>query len=95
MGGMQMGQMQLDIAPDANNVPNFPQDAYMEGPMMTMDAAVERPENYGLKPGWSGYMQGMMTFVRVLEPDRYDDVLSRMKQAKRSNDPYAAILERA
>ena len=95
MGSTQMGDMQLDIAPDANSVPNFPQDAYMEGPMMTMDAAVERPENYGLKPGWSGYMQGMMTFVRVLEPDRYDAVLSRMKQAKRSNDPYAAILERA
>ena len=95
MGSTQMGEMQVDVAPDANNVPNFPQDAYMEGPMMTMDAAVERPENYGLRPGWSGYMQGMMTFVRVLEPDRYDDVLSRMKQAKRSNDPYAAILERA
>jgi hypothetical protein len=95
MGSTQMGEMQVDVAPDANNVPNFPQDAYMEGPMMTMDAAVERPENYGLRPGWSGYMQGMMTFVRVLEPDRYDDVLSRMKQAKRSEDPYAAILERA
>jgi FtsP/CotA-like multicopper oxidase with cupredoxin domain len=93
--GMQMGQMQLDVAPNANNVPNFPQDAYMEGPMMTMDAAIDRPENYGLKPGWSGYMQGMMTFVRVLEPDKYDDVISRMKQAKRTNDPYAAILERA
>jgi hypothetical protein len=40
-------------------------------------------------------MQGMMTFVRVLEPDKYEDVISRMKQAKRSNDPYATILERA
>jgi hypothetical protein len=37
----------------------------------------------------------MMTFVRVLEPDKYDDVISRMKHAKRTNDPYAAILERA
>ena len=95
MGSMQMGDMQGDIAPNANDVPNFPQDAYMEGPMMTMDQAVERPENHGLKPGWSGFMQGMMTFVRVLEPDKYDEVISRMKQAKRSNDPYAAILERA
>jgi len=40
----QMGQD--DIAKNANEVPNFPQDAYMEGPMMTMDEAVERPENY-------------------------------------------------
>jgi hypothetical protein len=95
MGKMQMGEMQVDVSPNANNVPNFPQDAYMEGPMMTMDVAVERPENYGLKPGWSGYMQGMMTFVRVLEPDKYNDVISRMKQAKRTKDPYAAILERA
>ena len=38
--GMQdMSNMQMDIAPNANDVPNFPQDAYMEGPMMTMDAA--------------------------------------------------------
>ena len=95
MGSMAMGEMQVDVAPHANEVPNFPQDAYMEGPMMMMDAAVDRPENYGLKPGWSGYMQGMMTFVRVLEPDKYEDVISRMKQAKRSHDPYAAILERA
>jgi hypothetical protein len=95
MGSMAIGEMQVDVAPDANEVPNFPQDAYMEGPMMMMDAAVDRAENYGLKPGWSGYMQGMMTFVRVLEPNQYDDVISRMKQARRSNDPYAAILERA
>jgi hypothetical protein len=95
--GMQhdMGHMQMDVAPNANNVPNFPQDAYMEGPMMTMDEAVERPENFGLKAGWSGFMQGMMTFVRVLPPDKYDDVIARMKAAKRANDPYASILERA
>jgi hypothetical protein len=96
MGNMQMGQMeQGDIAKNANDVPNFPQDAYMEGPMMAMDEAVERPENYGLNPGWSGFMQGMMTFVRVLPPEKYDEVIARMKQAKRSNDPYSAILERA
>lgn len=96
MGGMQMGQMEPgDIARDANEVPNFPQDAYMEGPMMAMDAMVNRPENFGLRAGWSGYMQGMMTFVRVLPPDKYDEVIARMKQANRPNDPYAAILERA
>jgi hypothetical protein len=96
MGNMQMGQMaQDDIAKNANDVPNFPQDAYMEGPMMAMDKMVDRPENYGLRAGWSGFMQGMMTFVRVLPPDKYDVVIARMKQAKRSNDPYSAILERA
>lgn len=96
MPGMQnMANIQIDVAPNANDVPNFPQDAYMEGPMMVMDQAVERPENYGLQAGWSGFMQGMMTFVRVLEPNMYDEVISRMKQAKRANDPYARILERA
>jgi hypothetical protein len=96
MGTMQMGQTaQDDIAKNANDVPNFPQDAYMEGPMMAMDAMVDRPENYGLRAGWSGFMQGMMTFVRVLPPEAYDEVIARMKQAKRPNDPYSAILERA
>jgi hypothetical protein len=95
MGSMQMGEMQSDIAKNANEVPNFPQDAYMEGPMMAMDNAVERPENYGLNAGWSGFMQGMMNFIRVLPPDKYDDVIARIKGANRPNDPYAAILEHA
>ena len=87
--------MQSNIASNANAVPNFPQDAYMEGPMMAMDKMVEKPENYGLRPGWSGFMMGMMTFVRVLPPDRYDEVISRMKQANRTNDPYASVLSRS
>ncbi|WP_263408864.1 multicopper oxidase family protein [Terriglobus tenax] len=95
MSGMDMGDMKPDIAPNANDVPNFPQDAYMEGPMMAMDKRVDRPENYGLKPGWSQFMQGMMNFVRVLPPDEYDEVIARMKQANRPNDPYSSILTRA
>ena len=68
MAGMQHGEMMMDsdLAKDANRVPGFPQDAYMESPVMAMDKAVERPQNYGLRPGWSGFMQGMMSFVRVL-----------------------------
>ena len=94
MGGMQMRDMKSDVAPNANDVPNFPQDAYMEGPMMAMDKMVERPENYGLAPGWSQFMGGMMTFVRVLPPEKYDEVISHMKQANRLNDPYTSILNR-
>lgn len=93
MPGME--HMQGEVASNANSVPNFPQDAYMESPVMAMDQAVDRPENFGLAPGWSGYMQGMMTFVRVLPPDKYDQVIARMKQANRPRDPYAPILERA
>jgi hypothetical protein len=80
-----------ETAPDANNVPNFPQDAYMEGPMMNMDRLVEKPENLGLRSNWSRFMQGMMTFVRVLPPEQYDEVVAAMRHAKRPGDPYASI----
>ena len=69
MRGMQMGSMQMtpgEIAPNANSVPNFPQDAFMEGSMMNMDAMVATPANAGLLPGWSAQMQGMMSLIRVL-----------------------------
>jgi manganese oxidase len=93
MPGMGMANAG-DIAKNANAVPGFPQDAYMEGPAMAMDQMVEKPENYGLRPGWSGFMMGMMTFVRVLPPDKYNEVMARMKQAQRPNDPYGTLLER-
>ena len=82
MPGMQHGEMQgmqhgqEELSENANQVPGFPQDAFMEGPMMAMDKMVEKPENYGLRPGWSGFMQGMMTFVRVLEPEKYDKIMA-------------------
>ena len=72
--------MNADVAPNANRVPGFPQDAYMEGPMMAMDKTVEKPQNYGLRPGWSGFMQGMMSFVRVLPPDQYDKVMEQVRK---------------
>ncbi len=101
MGGSQgiggMAQTKSAIAANANDVPNFPQDAYMESPMMGMEMSemLHIPENHGLRPGWSPYMQGMMTFVRVLPPEKYDDVVARMKQANRPNDPYATLLARS
>jgi hypothetical protein len=88
MAGMQHGMhMAHDVAPNANQVPGFPQDAYMEGPMMAMDDMVQKPQNYGLRPGWSGFMQGMMTFVRVLPPDQYDKVIEQIRQGQPANMP--------
>ena len=80
--GMRRMQMAApNVSKDANSVPGFPQDAFMEGPMMAMDKMVEKPENFGLRPGWSGFMAGMMTFVRVLTPDKYDQIMElRRKQ---------------
>jgi hypothetical protein len=73
MPGMQVSAPQ--VSKDANSVPGFPQDAFMEGPMMAMDEMVDKPENLGLRPGWSGFMAGMMTFVRVLPPDKYEEIM--------------------
>ncbi len=91
MGEASMKQQMTESSPHANNVPNFPQDVYMEGPMMNMDKLVEKPENLGLRTSWSRFMQGMMTFVRVLPPEQYDQVVSAMKQANREGHPYASI----
>src|ERR1700728_422933 len=83
-----------DISKNANSVPGFPQDAFMEGPMMAMDAMVDKPENYGLRPGWSGFMGGMMTFVRVLPPDTYDHIMElRQKQNGRQPSQQMPAME--
>ena len=90
MPGMQHDGMQMaapEVAKDANSVPGFPQDALMEGPRMAMDKMVEKPENYGLRPGWSGFMQGMMTFLRVLPPDMYEKVMILREQQKGKPQP--------
>ena len=75
---MQMGK--TEVSKDANSVPGFPQDAFMEGPMMAMDQMVDKAENFGLRPGWSGFMAGMMTFVRVLPQDKYDQIMELRKK---------------
>ncbi len=88
MPGMQHGGMQGMSMPaipkDANTVPLFPQDAFMEGPMMAMDKDVEKPENFGLPPGWSGFVGGMMTLVRVLPPEQFAKIAALKAQQQRS-----------
>jgi FtsP/CotA-like multicopper oxidase with cupredoxin domain len=68
------------IAADAGNVKGFPQDAFME---MGMDAAVAKPETYGLPANWSAGMMGMMTLVRVLPDHEYDEIMAK----KRAGEP--------
>jgi len=62
------------VAPDANKVPGFPQDAFME---MGMDELVQTPETFGLPANWSAGMMGMMTMVRVLQDREFDEILQR------------------
>jgi len=80
--GMQGMQMPT-VAANAGQIPLFPQDAFMEGPMMAMDKDVEKPETYGLPPGWSGFSGGMMTLVRVLPPDQYDKIMALKEEQSR------------
>jgi len=55
--------------------PGFPQDAFME---MGMDELVQKPETHGLPKNWSAGMMGMMTMVRVLPDEKYEEIM-RMK----------------
>ncbi len=73
--GAMPGMNMPELPKNANRVPLFPQDAYMESPMMAMDKEVDKPETYGLTPGWSGYVGGMMTLVRVLPPEQYEKIM--------------------
>jgi FtsP/CotA-like multicopper oxidase with cupredoxin domain len=70
------------IAENANSVPGFPQDAFME---MGMDEAVAKPEIHGLPPNWSAGMMGMMTLVRVLPNKEYEEMMARIKSGNPSN----------
>jgi FtsP/CotA-like multicopper oxidase with cupredoxin domain len=67
------------IAADANSVPGFPQDAFME---MSMDnaAGVSKPETQGLPPSWSAGMMGMMTMLRVLPDAQYNEIQSQIRE---------------
>jgi FtsP/CotA-like multicopper oxidase with cupredoxin domain len=68
------------IAANANAVPGFPQDAFME---MGMDDAVAKPETHGLPPNWSAGMMGMMTLVRVLPDKDYEEMMARIRAGSR------------
>jgi hypothetical protein len=65
--------------PEKKRVRGYPQDMWM--PMDEMFA--NKPENYGLRKGWSGAMMGMMTMVRVLSEEVYDKIMD-LKAAQSS-----------
>ena len=66
-------------APNAGMVPGYPQDM-----VMVMDDMVAKPETFGLRPGWSGGTMGMMTIVRVLEPELFDKIHElKVEQARK------------
>jgi hypothetical protein len=55
---------------------------------MVMDDMVAKPETYGLRRGWSGGTMGMMTIVRVLQPDLFDKIQElKAEQARKVAQP--------
>lgn len=59
---------------------------------MVMDEMYKnKPETFGLRPGWTGGMMGMMTMVRVLPPDKFEQIMAMMpteaQQAEAAGKP--------
>ena len=50
--------------------------------MMIVDDDVAKPETHGLTAGWTASMMGMMTLVRVLPEDKYNEIMARIKEGK-------------
>ena len=62
---------------EKKKVPGYPQDM-----MMIMDDDVAKPETWGLAPGWTASMMGMMNLVRVLPEEKYDKIMAMIKEGK-------------
>jgi hypothetical protein len=70
-------------APNQGMFPGYPQDMFM-----VMDDMVAKPETYGLRAGWTGGTMGMMTIVRVLQPDLFDKIQElKAEQARKVAQP--------
>jgi FtsP/CotA-like multicopper oxidase with cupredoxin domain len=62
-------------AADAKKIAGYPQDMWMP-----MDHLITKPETFGLRKEWTASMMGMMTLVRVLPPDLYDEIDRRRRE---------------
>jgi Cu/Ag efflux protein CusF len=63
--------------PEKKKTPGYPQDMWM-----VMDEMyANKPETFGLRPGWTGAMMGMMTLVRVLTPEKFAEIEARLAGA--------------
>jgi FtsP/CotA-like multicopper oxidase with cupredoxin domain len=69
---------------ERKQVPGYPQDM-----MMIMDDEVAKPETWGLAPGWTASMMGMMNLVRVLPEDKYGEIVALIK-AGQADKPAAS-----
>jgi hypothetical protein len=74
------GAAEPGAAPNHGMFPGYPQDMFM-----VMDDLVAKPETYGLRKGWSGGTMGMMTVIRILQPEMFDKIQQlKAEQAKKA-----------
>jgi hypothetical protein len=78
---MALAKKQLLTDEDKKKVPGYPQDDLM---MMIVDDEVAKPETWGLAPGWTAPMMGMMNLVRVLPADKYDKIMALIKSGQKA-----------
>ena len=65
-----------------SRAPGFPQDMWMP-----MDDEVAKPETWGLPKDWSAALGGMMTLVRVLPLDKYEEIMALVKEVGSGAEP--------
>lgn len=65
--------------PEKKKVLGYPQDMWM----VMDDMFKGKAENFGLRRGWTGGMMGMMTLVRVLQPEKYDQIMAMVEQREK------------
>ena len=63
----------------AKRVKGYPQDMWMP-----MDEAVAKPETHGMAKDWSAATMGMMTYVRVLPPEKYEEIMAKIRAARKA-----------
>jgi FtsP/CotA-like multicopper oxidase with cupredoxin domain len=73
----EASQAHLHGAAEAKKTPGYPQDMWMP-----MDHLIDKPETYGLRKDWTAAMMGMMTLVRVLPPELFEEIERRRKAAR-------------
>jgi FtsP/CotA-like multicopper oxidase with cupredoxin domain len=54
---------------NAGMFPGYPQDM-----VVVMDELVAKPETHGLRPGWTAGTMGLMTIIRVVTPELFDNI---------------------
>ena len=66
---------------DKLKVPGYPQDDLM---MMIVDDDVVKPETWGLAPGWTASMMGMMNLVRIMPEEKYNQIMAMVKSGQKA-----------